>query len=375
MKYQIIIFIAYLFLVARCAPSAREREALNSWLSFRGSSSLQGFANVDIPVEPQLLWTIEHNQRSVSSPIVINGTVFWCDRRGKITGVDTNGKITFEYDFATAVEAPLMAHDSVLYVARIDGILTALSLRTRDVLWEYETDGQLSGSANIFCESDKKYVLFGSYDYFLYCLDAATGELISRFESEYYINGAIALSGRYALFGGCDALVRKVDVIAGTMTDSIQLDVYVPASPALNNKHAFIGDHNGTIYRIDINTMNSDTLYYSDENGSSFLSTPAINNGQVVFYGSDKHIRMVSENGAEIWKFLIGDTNESSPVLTRNHVLACSRNGIIYLLDRKTGLLLWRYDTGEPINASPAVINGRFYVLTARGTMFCFGEE
>ena len=320
MKHNIIIFIAYLLLLAGCGPSVSEREALNSWLSFRGNSSLQGFANVDIPAEPQLLWTVEHNQRSVSSPIVINGTVFWCDRRGKITGVSAGGEITFEYDFATAVEAPLMAHDSVLYVARIDGILTALSLRTGEALWEYETDGQLSGSVNILSEGGKQYVLFGSYDYFLYCLDAATGVLISRFESNYYINGAIALSGRYALFGGCDALIRKVDVIAGVMTDSIQLETYVPASPALNNKYAFVGDHGGTIYRIDLNTMNPDTLYHS-KNDDSFLSTPAINNGQVVFYGSDKHIRMVSENGAEIWKFLIGDTNESSPVLTRNHVL------------------------------------------------------
>ncbi len=368
--------VALLFLsLTGCNTSIRNNEATLSWPSFRGNSSLQGYAAVNIPDEPQLLWTVEYKVRSVSSPVVLNGVLFRCDRRGKITGVNAEGQNNFEYDFATAVEAPLMVHDSVLYVARIDGTISALSLRTKTILWEYETEGQLSGSANIIEEGDQRYILFGSYDYFLYCLDAATGKLVSRFESNYYINGAVALSGRYAVFGGCDALVRKVDVVKGVMTDSLLLDAYVPASPAIEGSRAYIGDYNGTIYAIDLNGMKTDTLYRSKTDDNAFLSTPAVDNKQIVFYGSDKHLRMMSTDGTELWKFLIGETGESSPVLTRNHVLACSRSGVVYLLDRKTGLLRWRYDTGEQIVASPAVISNCFFILTAKGTLFCFGKE
>ncbi len=371
-----ITYFLFLLLFAGCNNIGRNNEALLSWLSFRGNASLQGYAAVDIPPEPELLWMVEHKVRSVSSPVVQNGTAYWCDRRGKIAGVNPEGQTVFEYDFATAVEAPLMIHDSVLYVARIDGILSALSLPTKKILWEYETEGQLSGSANIVEEGDRRYILFGSYDYYLYCLDATTGALVSRFESNYYINGAVALSGRFAVFGGCDALVRKVDVLKGVMTDSLLLDAYVPASPAIDGNTAYIGDYNGTIYAIDLGTMKVDTLYRSKTGeDNAFLSTPAVNNGQIVFYGSDKHLRMMTTNGTELWKFLVGETGESSPVLTRDHVLACSRSGIVYLLDRKTGLLLWRYDTGEQIAASPAVINGRFFILTAKGTLFCFGKN
>jgi outer membrane protein assembly factor BamB len=370
------IYLLFPLLFAGCNNSGSRSEASVSWPSFRGSGSLQGYAAVDIPSEPQLLWTVEHKVRTVSSPVVLGGTAYWCDRRGKITGTGADGQPVFEYDFATAVEAPLMAYDSVLYVARIDGTLSALSLRTREILWEYETEGQLSGSANIIQEGDRRYILFGSYDYCLYCLDAATGALISRFESNYYINGAVALSGRFAVFGGCDALVRKVDVLEGVMTDSLQLEAYVPASPAVDGNTAYIGDYNGTIYAIGLDALKVDTLYRSGKGeDNAFLSTPAVDHGQIVFYGSDKHLRMMTARGAELWKFLIGDTGESSPVLTRKHVLACSRSGVVYLLDRKTGFLQWRYDTGEQIAASPAVISGRFYILTAKGTLFCFGEK
>jgi len=370
LNYLLIILI-----FTGCSSFSDDRAELLSWRLFRGNSSLQGYADVNIPETPQLLWTAEHKQRSVASPVILNGTVFCCDRRGYIRGINPAGETIFIHDFATAVEAPLMLHDSVLYVARIDGIISALSLRTKNILWEYETEGQLSGSANILSEGDKQYILFGSYDYYLYCLNVSDGKLVSRFASNYYINGAIALSGHYALFGGCDALVRKVDVLKGVMSDSLELAAYIPASPAIDDNKAYIGDYNGTVYKIDLNTMKLDTLFRSTNGDNSFLSTPAVNNGQIVFCGSDQHLHSISDQGKELWTFLTGNTGESSPVLTRNHVLVCNRSGVIYLLNRKTGFLQWTYDTGEQIVASPAVISDRFYILTAKGTLFCFGND
>ncbi|MDR2027536.1 MAG: PQQ-like beta-propeller repeat protein, partial [Prevotellaceae bacterium] len=65
---------------------------------------------------------------------------------------------------------------------------------------------------------------------------------------------------------------------------------------------------------------------------------------------------------------------ESSPVVCRDRVISCSKNGIVSLLDANSGTLLHEYDTGEQIVACPAAVEGRFYVLTAKGSLFCFGE-
>ena len=42
-------------------------------------------------------------------------------------------------------------------------------------------------------------------------------------------------------------------------------------------------------------------------------------------------------------------------------------------VERK-GDLKWEYDTGEQIVGSPAVIKDHFFILTAKGTLFCFGK-
>lgn len=40
----------------------------------------------------------------------------------------------------------------------------------------------------------------------------------------------------------------------------------------------------------------------------------------------------------------------------------------------ESGDLKWEYDTGEQIVGSPAVIKDHFFILTAKGTLFCFGK-
>jgi outer membrane protein assembly factor BamB len=55
--------------------------------------------------------------------------------------------------------------------------------------------------------------------------------------------------------------------------------------------------------------------------------------------------------------------------------LVCTKTGIVSIHNAKTGDLLWEYDTGEQIIASPAVNNGYFYILTFKGTLFCFGKQ
>ena len=55
-------------------------------------------------------------------------------------------------------------------------------------------------------------------------------------------------------------------------------------------------------------------------------------------------------------------------------MIACTKSGIISILDKSDGSLLWEYDAGEDILGSPAVLHGRFLVLTARGTLLCFGK-
>jgi outer membrane protein assembly factor BamB len=113
----------------------------------------------------------------------------------------------------------------------------------------------------------------------------------------------------------------------------------------------------------------------SQDKNRTFVSVTAVSGKMVYIVSDNRNVYAINrKDGSIAWKYLLkGDTGESSPVICNDKVLVCTRSGIVSIHDAKKGDLLWEYDTGEQIIASPAVINGYFYILTFKGTLFCFG--
>jgi outer membrane protein assembly factor BamB len=365
---------------AFAACSAPDEDDASSWTLFRGDPGLSGYTNAKLPAKPVLLWTYKSDSRTSSSPVVYRQTAYWCDKRGHVYGIDKDGTLCFDYDFRTAVEATPMIRDSVLYIGRIDGFMTALSLAGGDTLWNFETMGQISASPNTGVYEGRQAVVFGSYDNYLYCVDRKTGDELSRFESGYYINGAVALLQNCFISGGCDAWLRIVNGTTGKLSDSLKLDTYIPASPAIDGNSAYIADHSGNVYEIVLQdgkiASSRKTVKATGEN-ESFVSVPALSATTLYLLSGDRHLYALDRKTGDVrWKYLQkGASGESSPVVCRDKVISCSKNGIVTLLDADKGTPLWEYDAGEQITASPAVIDKRFYILTTKGTLFCFGEK
>ena len=370
------------FLLAACSGGSAPTGSSGAldWHLFRGDPSMSGYTNTRLPQKPTLLWTFKSDARTSSSPVVANGVAYWSDRRGHLRGVDMTGTQVFDYDFQTAVEATPMIHDSILYIGRIDGTMSAVSLSRKDTLWNYETMGQVSASANSVNFEGRQAVVFGSYDYYLYCLDSSTGAEINRFESGYYINGAVAIWKKYVIFGGCDAWLRIIDCETGVATDSLLLDNYIPASPAIMDDFCYVGDYSGNIYELYLDKgkiIRHQKIVDASGDDGSFVSVPAIASESVYFLTSDQHLYSIRrKDGSVAWKYLLkGAAGESSPVVCRDKVIVCTKTGVVSVVDANTGNLQWEYDAGEQIVASPAVIKDRFFILTAKGTLFCFGEN
>jgi outer membrane protein assembly factor BamB len=349
------------------------------WKLFRGDPSLSGYTDISLPENPVLLWTYKGESRTASSPVTANGTTYWCDKRGRIFGVNIKGEPVFEYDLKTAVEASPTIYDSTLYIGRIDGFMTAVSLTKKDTDWNYETMGQISASPNIMEYEGRKAIVFGSYDNYLHCVDAGNGMGLSRFESGYYLNGAAALWKDHAISGGCDAWIRIIDCRTGIQTDSLLLDDYIPASPAVMGDYCYVGDYSGNIYELVLENgkiaRHNKVAAANSENGS-FVSVPAVSEESVYFFSGNRNLHAVNRKDGKLnWNYLLkGNAGESSPVVCSDKVIVCTKTGIVSILDADSGKLLWEYDTGEQITASPAVIKDHFMILTVKGTLFCFGK-
>lgn len=370
-----------ILLFSACTPPAPRSEADGgkSWPLFRGEPGLSGYSEVALPENPTLLWTYKSSSRTSSSPVIYNQTAYWSDKRGHIYGIGAGGQPVFAYDFATAIEASPMISDSVLYIGRIDGFMCALSLTEKDTLWSFETLGQISASPNTGVVEEKEAVIFGSYDNFLYCVEKKSGKEIARFESGYYINGAAAVLQKYFISGGCDAWLRIIDGETGKATDSLELDTYIPASPAIYGKDCYIADHAGNVYALSIESgkiISHRKIAAATDNSGAFVSVPAISPAMLYIISDDRHLYAIDRKTGETrWKYLQkGSSGESSPLVCSNKIISCTKSGIVSILSAGRGELLWEYDTGEQITASPAVVRGYFYILTAKGTLFCFGK-
>ena len=350
-----------------------------NWSLFRGDASLSGYTDRSLPKKPSLLWSYKSGVRTVSSPIVHQGTTYWCDKKGHIWGIDLKGEPVFGYDLDTPVEAIPMVYDSVLYIGRLDGWMSAISLEARDTLWNFETMGQISASPNRVGFEGRKAIVFGSYDNYLYCVDERTGQEINRFESGYYLNGAVALWKKHVLFGGCDSWIRVINCKTGLQTDSLLMDSYVPASPAIMGDYVYVGDYAGNIYELYLEggkIVRQRKILAATDEGGSFVSVPAITDNRLFVLSNDRYLYSIDRiDGTIKWKYMLkGKVGESSPVVCFDKVIVCTKTGIVSILDTESGDLKWEYDTGEQIVGSPAVIKDHFFILTAKGTLFCFGK-
>jgi len=379
MKKTLWIVFWLVFLTACNKTDKKLPDNDADWTIFRGDSGLSAYADVELPDQPTLYWTFKSNSRTASSPVIYRQTAYWSDKRGHIYGIDNQGIAVFNYDFATAIDASPMISDSILFIGRIDGWMSALSLSRQDTLWNFETLGQISASPNTGIFQGKEVVVFGSYDNFLYCVDKYSGKEINRFESGYYINGSVAVQKNYFVLGGCDAWLRVFNGEDGAASDSLQLDTYIPASPAIDGKEGYIADHSGNVYAFSLENgkiSHPRKILTASDNSGAVVSVPALSATCIYILSDDRHLYAIRRaDGKILWKYLQkGDSGESSPLVCRDKIISCTRNGIVSILDAHDGSLLWEYDTGEPITASPAAIKGRFYILTNKGSLFCFGS-
>lgn len=402
LRYQ--LYIVALCLLTACA-AVREapfgEAGQRDWPIFRGSPSLCGYTDCCLPDAPSLCWKTTTQSRTVASPIVFGGNVFMLNRKGELRGYTLDGDSCAYYNLNTPVEASFIACDTTLYIGRIDGFVTALSIRQLmkprqpdqriKPLWEYETLGQISGSPNLVGDN----LLVGSYDNSMYTLHARTGRKTGQFETGYYINGTAAVCHRYMMFGGCDAWVRVVDVSTGMMTDSLELDAYVPASPAILDQSGEGGgcvacacDYNGNVYEMQLELSPQSgrmgrirshrklfaTTEGNDGEGGGVVSMPTLTRDAVYLLSDDRYITCIERPSGQVrWKRMLrGMTGECSPLVAQDKVLVCTKDGHVSILDSEDGKELWHYETGEQIIASPAITADRFFILTSRGTLLCF---
>jgi outer membrane protein assembly factor BamB len=139
---------------------------------------------------------------------------------------------------------------------------------------------------------------------------------------------------------------------------------------------AYFGDYDGTKYGVNINTKRIVWKIPGSEEGDAILAIPAIGNNSVVIGSEDKYLYCYNSfDGKLLWKYRTNGRIIGSAVLSPTKVLFTGMDGYVYILGLADGKKLWSFNTGSPMGSSPAVIKGKFFILTEDGRLLAFGNE
>lgn len=75
------------------------------------------------------------------------------------------------------------------------------------------------------------------------------------------------------------------------------------------------------------------------------------------------------------WRFQAGDEIKSSPAVVDGRVYVGALDGNMYALDLKTGKEIWTTPLDDMVEASPTLVDGSVYIGTLAGTMYALDAE
>ncbi len=369
--------------------------AAADWPMYRGQPDLTGVASGTLPDKPALLWSFKTQGPVKSSAAIVGQRVFVGSSDQQLYALDlASGKLVWAFTNSDAIESSPLVLNGKIFVGSSDAHLYALDAATGKELWKYQTGDKILSAPNWFVQplsrpsatlspSDGERdgvrgtttnILVGSYDFKLYCLDAATGKSNWVFETGNYINGSPAIAQGVAALGGCDGVLYSVTLTNGQLAHSNDIGAPIAASVALADGHAYFGHYENQFLCVDLKA-NTNTWAYRDRS-FPYFSSPAVTTDRVIFGGRDKKLHCVNRaDGKQIWTFAARGKVDSSPVVCGDKVVVGSDDGRVYLVSLADGKELWSYEIGQAIESSPAVADGKIIIGSNDGSVYCFGAK
>jgi len=369
-------------------PAAAKGEAAEkpSWPYFRGDAQMSGISKEILKAPLVEKWKFGAEEGFIATAVIADGRVFvgCLDGTFYALNLETGEKI-WDYKTESSIEGSACVYKNTVVFGAGDGNIYALSADMGALKWKHTTDAEILAGANIY-ESKKDgraYVLIGSYDNNLYCLDIEKGpnekgEPKWSYPTEGAVNGAPSIAGDQILFGGCDTFIHSISAETGKPADEAKKPIEVGApitnSIIVRGDNAYVAHYNNRVVSFDLKTR--ELRWEFGENDFAFWASPAVTDDAVYVAGRDKRVYRVNpKDGSEVWQFKARGRVDSSPVISGDTIYIGSDDGFLYALDTKTGDEIWSEDIGEPLRASPAIAGGYLIISTDEGQVIAFRED
>ena len=215
------------------------------------------------------------------------------------------------------------------------------------VKWTFKTGGPIVGSPTIA----NGVVYIGSLDGNIYAVDQETGKEKWKQATQEPIASSPAVSGGVVFFESYSGVLYALDADSGKL------------------KWYFVAEHEKRFESKRLNGMKPEAQTLADV-WDLYLSSPAVFNNHVYFGSGDGNVYALdASSGVLVWKFPTGDVVHASPAVANNTVYIGSWDSNLYALDAESGQEKWRFKAGEdPVahnqvgfQSSPTVVDGVVY--------------
>jgi len=148
------------------------------------------------------------------------------------------------------------------------------------------------------------------------------------------------------------------------LMSSIFLQFDLSSSYAADDWPMFRRDLNNSGYSLTTPATSNNVLWKFDT-GSTIGASPTIVDGKVYIPSNSGSIYCLdAKDGSQIWvaSLTFRSIISSSIAVENNKLYFGSYNGYVYCLNADTRTVEWYYQTGDSIQSSPAVAEGRVYI-------------
>ena len=383
----------YTDVLSPLSSTLNSNSSAGDWAMFRHDTLNTGATgNNNVLPGGSLKWSFAAGDAIHSSAAVVNGTVYFGSRNGKVYALDAEtGQERWEFQTGSRVDSSPAVVGGIVYVGSNDGFLYALDASSGKQLWKFSTFYPVASSPSVA----NGVVYFGADDYCVYALDAARGTRIWRF----YAGGPVESSPVVAngLVYVATGMQYTYVLNAGNGQPRLRLKTFDSSygSVAVLGTTALIGNYQSDFYVFDGNARNwpleyelrpywlqlwafgfaphppaASGLLWGIKLGHNISASPTVQDDKVYVGVDDNLVALDLQTKKKTWTFPTGGAVRSSAAISGGTLFVGSEDGHLYAVNSADGQKVWDFETGGIITASPTLADGVIYIGSQDGKFY-----
>ena len=333
----------------------------------------------------------------MSSPVFYKGNVYVAsvDENGKgkaaVTCMDaSSGKIRWKYKVRNSIKNTIVAFDGMIVAQDVEGYCYSLNAVSGKLMWKNKlsvspvlpalVEGLVVGNGVVYAGSGKG----------LCAMEVKNGKVLWRNREWSQNQGSTATFslGNGVLVGSShwDALYGNDAETGKLLWKAAENGIRQRSSSPVVKGDVFYLASDQSLFLMEMKTgrvLMRKKMPFS----VNVASSPLITDDTIILgTAAEGLVALDRETWMEKWRYRTGKsiictapyfryssaTVEASPMLIGNKVVVGGTDGVLYVLDKNNGCLLWKRTLGAPILATAAVFGNRLFVADYGGNVYAF---